>query len=380
MSFIGNGVGRQMIMPGQIAPAAVGMSQLDSTLSNTFSLRNRIINGDCRVAQRGSVTVAAGQSVYGGPDRFLGANSATGSFTQASGTITYGGISRPAIVQTVVTPPTSITGSSYWYGIAQRIEGFNCYDLLGQQASISFIFNTNVTGTYSVALVDGSYSNSFVTSFSATANTPIKISIPIASLPANLSVPVSNALGMTLIIGAAHSGTFSTSALGSWQSANMINASGTTNWASTASNFISATEIQLEAGPTTTPFERRSYGFELALCQRYFETSYDVGVAPGTANQMVNMDFLYMTNLSSGNPATGMCTKFKVTKRAVPSITVYSPNTGASGKVYSNTGAADVTPSIANNGTQGFIWYATTPGAATTVVNMIAHWAVSAEL
>jgi hypothetical protein len=34
--------------------------------------------------------------------------------------------------------------------------------------------------------------------------------------------------------------------------------------------YYDITEVQLEAGDTATPFEYRSYGQELALCQRYF--------------------------------------------------------------------------------------------------------------
>jgi len=42
---------------------------------------------------------------------------------------------------------------------------------------------------------------------------------------------------------------------------------------------ITATEIQLELGEVATPFERRSYGQELSLCQRYF-LAVDIGYRP----------------------------------------------------------------------------------------------------
>ena len=124
--------------------------------------RNVIINGNCNVAQRGSITVSSGISGYGGPDRYtaINATGAGGSFTQSAGTITYGGVAKIAVVQTVVSPITSTTGTSYWFGIFQQIEGVNCYHLLGQPVTVSFIFNTNVSGTYSVALRDGTGSNS----------------------------------------------------------------------------------------------------------------------------------------------------------------------------------------------------------------------------
>jgi hypothetical protein len=48
----------------------------------------------------------------------------------------------------------------------------------------------------------------------------------------------------------------------------VLTAPGTGHW--TLPNIpITATEIQLELGEVATPFERRSYGQELSLCQRY---------------------------------------------------------------------------------------------------------------
>ena len=42
------------------------------------------------------------------------------------------------------------------------------------------------------------------------------------------------------------------------------------NWANTASATFDVTGVQLEVGDKATPFEHRSYGEELALCQRYY--------------------------------------------------------------------------------------------------------------
>jgi hypothetical protein len=38
----------------------------------------------------------------------------------------------------------------------------------------------------------------------------------------------------------------------------------------TAGDFLYITDVQLEAGSTATEFERRPYGTELSMCQRYF--------------------------------------------------------------------------------------------------------------
>ena len=49
----------------------------------------------------------------------------------------------------------------------------------------------------------------------------------------------------------------------------------------TAGDYIEATMLQVEIGNVATPFEHRSYGEELALCQRYFQRLFDVSSASG---------------------------------------------------------------------------------------------------
>jgi hypothetical protein len=44
-------------------------------------------------------------------------------------------------------------------------------------------------------------------------------------------------------------------------------------------DYIEVSEVQLEVGDTATPFEHRSYGDELAKCQRYYERIQAVGSA-----------------------------------------------------------------------------------------------------
>jgi hypothetical protein len=245
-------------------------SSLAESITN-YGGRNRIINGDCRFSQRGNVSITTAGN-YGGPDRFLGAvgASAGGAFTQATGTITWGGIAKSCIVQQVTTVISSVTGANYWGGIQQAIEGYNCFDMLGQQVTLSFIFYTNVTGTFSVRIGDYTGANSYVTSFTATANTAAKYSFTL-TLPTTLSVPNSTAGGLWITIGALNTGSYQAASTNTWVSGNYFTASGATNWASTVSNFIALTDIQFELGGTATPFERESFAVTVAKCQRYYQ-------------------------------------------------------------------------------------------------------------
>ena len=134
--------------------------------------------------------------------------------------------------------------------------------------------------------------------------------------------------------------------------------------------------VQLEAGTVPTAFERRLIGTELALCQRYYQTTYAPGVAPGTANAAAGINFLF-----TGQPAGYACLylgSFVVPMRAAPTLTFYSPVTGAAGKfnnngtdgpAYNQGGASPSQLAIASAGA--------TVGNQTTVS---VHYTASAEL
>jgi len=86
------------------------------------------------------------------------------------------------------------------------------------------------------------------------------------------------------------------------------------------------TGVQLEKGATATPFENRLYGTELALCQRYYEKSYNIDVVPGTSYILGNGLIAPSSALAAstaGNVSGGNSIPFKVTKRASPTMQVY---------------------------------------------------------
>ena len=87
------------------------------------------------------------------------------------------------------------------------------------------------------------------------------------------------------------------------------------NVAISSGDYFEVTEVQLEVGDTATPFEHRSYGEELALCQRYYEI-----VQIRTGSQL-------------GNGSIGIAQNFAVEKRSSPSIT-YGDSIDANNSVF----------------------------------------------
>jgi hypothetical protein len=247
-----------------------------------LSGRNRAMNGACLIAQRPSLTLAttAGSTVsgYGGPDRYRCSNSAGGSFTQLQASFTYAGRNTLAVKQTVNTLMTDSGTSNYWGGISQYIEGFNVADLIGQPITVSFLFCASLAGSYTLSVRDGTNANSCLFHFVAAANTPTRYVFTTPPVPLAAAIPWSNTAGLSIMIGAINSGNYITGAAneGQWIAGNYIAiANGSFNWGFVSTGaFIAASEIQVEAGPIATPFERVDYAVDLTRCMRYYQNMF----------------------------------------------------------------------------------------------------------
>jgi len=257
------------------ATAAAASANLAANSTIFLSGRNRIINGCFRVAQRTSANIGATPG-FSGPDRWFANASNVGSFSQSASTMGTTDGTRPCGLQTVVTAATAgaFGGTNLWNGFDQRIEGFNCYDMLGKPAVLSFwFFSNNVSGLFNVAISDKTESKSFVTQFSATAGVAVKVVIPVPALPTSLVTTFDANRGLVVRIGAINNGTLQSTSgnLNTWQTGQFMAgpSAGTAHWPGAVGNLIAVTEVQLESGTAVTPFERRPIQLETLLCQRY---------------------------------------------------------------------------------------------------------------
>lgn len=102
---------------------------------------------------------------------------------------------------------------------------------------------------------------------------------------------------------------------------------------------LDVAQIQLEKGLIATEYDNRPLGYELSLCQRYYEKSYNVDVNPGTTTNVGSITILAQTT-------TTLAAKFRsklIEKKTTPTIIWYSPGTGANGKIRNFSDNVDET-------------------------------------
>jgi hypothetical protein len=130
--------------------------------------------------------------------------------------------------------------------------------------------------------------------------------------------------------------------------------------------------VQLEVGSSATGFELRDFGREFIMCQRYFQKSYNTEVKPATVTGDGSMG--NASNSYSGG--IWFPIRIPVTMRTSPTVTTYSPSSGASGYYSINLASDAAVSGIAVTGANGFSPYG---GAAGNYGGYI-HWTVTSEL
>ena len=266
------------------------------------------INGAMQVAQRGTVTNAGNE--YGGPDRYRLAKN-DGAYTISQDTDAPSGSGFASSFKIDVTSAASSTGNQFVI-FQHKMEGqdlqqFKKGTSSAESFTLQFWIKSTKTGTYVVELTHSDQTRHVCKTYTVSSSNTWEYKT--ITFPADTSGVLANnnasslQLNWWLYAGSTYaSGTLPTS----WATfADANSAVGQVNAADNTSNNILFTGIQLEVGEKATPFEHRSYGDELARCQRYFYAYELLGVT-----------------LVGGN--TALCNGtvyFPVEMRAAPTLT-----------------------------------------------------------
>ena len=362
-----------------IEASGIGITVANINGAQIGGRRNIIINGAMLVAQRGTSSTTSGNQTI---DRFAVDHSGTDEApTQeqvdvSSGTGPYTEGFRKAFKITNGNQ-TSGTGATDYIGFRQTIEAQNLansgwnYNSASSFVTLSFWIKSSVAQSFEFNLrtEDGTNYLYLMSTGSLSADTWTKV---IKTIPGNSNLTINNDIG----VGAnfylmAFSGTTYTNdpdtLHNAWQVYNsnwLFGKDSTTTWYTTNDATLEITGVQLELGPQATAFEHRSFGEELALCQRYCQVFEGPNNNQGGDSQTAfceNGTLYQANNMFMSVPS-------KVSMRAKPSMTV---TTGTNYYVvYSNGAGTDLTGSgmgmNGNTGTEFFViqQYGTSVGSA----------------
>ena len=346
--------------------------------------RNLIINGAMQVAQRGTSFTNPANVAYT-LDRWLLTKVTAGAVDISQSTEAPAGFYNSLKVD-VTTADTSIAADDL-YMVYQLVEDVNARHLeIGTSdavnVSVSFWVRSSKTGTYCLNIKNYGSTRAFVKEYTInSADTWEK---------KELSIPMDTAGSGWYASGRAFALGFVVMAGTNYHISNETWTTVTSNFAPATSNQVNGldstandfyiTGVQLEVGTNASDFEHRSFGEELALCQRYYEKSYDYGTAIGTAT--------YAGTISMGGGTTGSTTSFspmlvgvfKVRKRAAPTVTVYD-QAGTSGKVQrwqlGLTNSNGHTATVVDNSETNFKVYS---GNGDNASGIQCHYEATAEL
>ena len=361
-------LGRKFGLKGSELVAAETVQEAREIVS--AGRKNLIINGDMRIAQRSTSSSTIIGLGYRALDRW---RTEFAGYTAATGTISQSSESPPGFNNSLrvnITGPEGLASGDL-ATIRYRIEARDCQQFAygtsqAKTLTLSFWIRSSVTGTYALSLYQADDARNIGLTYAVdNANTweHKVITIP----PDTTGVIDDNEeegvqIAWNLSVGSNYKGTDNTTwgaySNARWATGHTVDLVGST------SNFY-LTGIQLEVGKNATEFEHRSYGEELALCQRYYEQSHSDlsssnGKFTGVGDDSSSLDMIE-------GPT------FRVTKRTSPDVTI-----SALAEMDGSTASLG-SPSIQHIGVNNVLRLDYTSGVISGRVYRY-HWTADAEL
>ncbi|MGY6705929.1 hypothetical protein [Roseinatronobacter sp.] len=265
-----------------------------------FTGRNVIINGNFDIWQRGTSFSGAGY----GADRWVNLVGGS-SATQSRQSFVLGQTDVPNepvyFCRTVVS---SVTGAGSFACLAQFVESVRTF--AGQTVTVSFWVKADASKKIVVEFVQNFGSGgSPSTVVDAIGTTEVSIGTSWQKVTVTANIPS---------IGGKSLGTNNNDRLDLiiWFDAGS-NFDARTDSLGHQSGTFDIAQVQLEAGPIATPFERRDRGFEELLCQRYYQTAF--------------AGYRLDAVLGNSTIGGGGTWSFNTKMRRVPDVTVLTVNT-----------------------------------------------------
>ena len=359
-----------------IEASGIGITCANINGAQIGGRRNIVINGAMQIAQRGtSHSSGDGYAV----DRFrLEVNGVDENPTLTQGDISSG------------TTPYTLGFRKSWkvqngnqtggVGATDRImmqykfesqditnSGWN-YTSASSFITLSFWVKSSVAQNFYGRLntYDGSVYNYPIETGSLSADTWTKVTKTIAG-NSNLTFDGDNGTGLQIELNMLRGPDYTDSSvtLNQWAAYSSAGRTPdqTTTWYTTNDATFEVTGVQLEVGSQATPFEHRSFGEELSLCQRYYFVTGDYAYGGSS----------FHPNGAALAEAYGSA-RFPTSMRANPTIVLRDANGNADGKVTQWGNAHDIASTASYISTTGFQKIVRTSGTFDNSTN----WVISA--
>ena len=239
--------------------------------------RNLVINGAMQVNQRGTIDAANGN---GFPvDRFKCTVAALDQLVAALSQDSSAPVGFANSLEIGISTVEDALAANETFVLETRLESQDLQQVqkgtgTAKTMSLTFYVKSSVTGNYALQALDSDNGRSVAFLYAiSVADTWEKKSILI---PADTTGAFAddNGIGLSLVWFLAAGTNFTSGTLQSaWAgttNANLAAGHNVNIMANTDNNWF-LTGVQLEIGSTATPFEHRSFGEELAMCQRYYQ-------------------------------------------------------------------------------------------------------------
>lgn len=366
--------------PASSDPVASGASNIQSLATNTelalykvqatAGLRNRLINGSMEFWQRGTTAVTASNTYSA--DRWV-VNRATTTVSVTRATVAPSAQTPgPIRFATAYTVTSGGTISSYAQ-LAQRIEDVGT--LAGSTVTVSFYAYA------SVANLEIACSLQQVFGTGGAPSGAVTITAYTAKKTSSLSTSLYNRYEFSFVV---------PNIAGKTRGTNGDDYLNLILWLEAGSNYNTETDslglqtgtfyitgVQLERSPGPSAFEERPRQTELALCQRYYEKTYRLATAPGTATALGVYIWSGCTDAFGYISSTQ---NFRVAKRTSAYTTTFYDTAGAAVWAWQRSGASGTGAATAANFSEtNFYCYLLAGGAYVTAITT-GHWVVSDEL
>ena len=262
---------------------AAELAKMGEVLTNSQigGRRNIVINGAMQVAQRAtSVTGLGAADAYHTVDRFLlSAGNTAGRLTASQTADGPSGFAN-CLKLDCTTADTSIAAGERLI-VRQSFEGQDVQQIKkgtsdAEKVTVSFYVKGNATATYTCELVDEDNNRYVAQEFSVTTSWTKIVKTFVADTTGAFNDDNAHSMSLNIWLHAGSSftgGTFASNTVHT--TANQRVGDNQTSFFDSTDRTFFLTGLQMELGSQATPFEHRSFGEELRLCQRYFNIEKD---------------------------------------------------------------------------------------------------------